>query len=246
MSSPSLPPPELLRRQAEWLAPARARLLRRAEIARRLNVLDLACGHGAVTPELIRRSGGRVVALDCSTSALASLSTDVSAAAIVCGNAEHLPFADQSFDLVFCQFALLWLKLPAALGEIRRVLTPGGVLAAIEPDYGGLIEYPPEMAARPLWLAALARADADPCVGRKLPGLLASAGFQVEVELLDRLLPPSPVRFELLAGLPLEPEESASLEKIQQADRSIDASLRVAHLPLFLIKAEVALPVAER
>ena len=56
--------------------------------------------------------------------------------------AERLPFADGAFDLVFCQFALLWLDAAAAVGEVRRVLSPGGVLAAIEPDYGGMIEHP--------------------------------------------------------------------------------------------------------
>ena len=71
---PICPSAELLRRQAAWLAPARARLLRRAEIARRRRVLDLACGPGTVVEELVQRSGGSVVALDCSRTALAAVS----------------------------------------------------------------------------------------------------------------------------------------------------------------------------
>jgi SAM-dependent methyltransferase len=239
MNSHSLPAADLLRQQAAWLAPARARLLRRAEIARRRRVLDLACGPGTVVAELVHRSGGSVVAIDCSRIALAAQPERLAGAAAVCGRAERLPFADGAFDLVFCQFALMWLDVAAVVREVRRVLAPGGALAAIEPDYGGLIEHPPEIALGELWLAALARAGADPCVGRKLPALLGAAGFDVSVHLLDQLVPPSPLRFELLGGLPLVESERAALERIQRIDARQGDSPRVVHLPLFLVTAEV-------
>ena len=238
MNHAALPSAELLDRQAAWLASARARLLRRAAVARRHNILDLACGRGAVTDELVRRGGGAVVALDCSQNALAEGSSHFAGAAVVCGNAEQLPLADGAFDLVFCQFALLWLDAPATVREIHRVLAPGGVLAAIEPDYGGLIEHPPEIVTRDLWLAGLARAGADPCVGRKLPGILAAAGFHVHVDLLDRLMPPSPLRFDLLGGLPLNDDEDRRLQQAVQADALLTDSSRAVHLPMFLILAE--------
>jgi SAM-dependent methyltransferase len=239
MNDYSLPPAELLAQQAAWLAPARARLLRRAEIGRRRNVLDLACGSGAVTDELALRSGGNVVAVDCSRTALADRPKSCPGAIFLRANAEQLPFADRTFDLVFCQFALLWLDAPTAARQIRRVLAPGGALVAIEPDYGGMIEYPPEIATRDLWLAALPRAGADPYVGRKLPSMLASLGFTVRVDLFDQLAPPSPLRFELLGGLPLMDAEIATLDRARQADRSLQGSSRVVHLPLFLVTASV-------
>ncbi len=62
--------------------------------------------------------------------------------------------------------------LASAIKEIYRVLQPKGMLVAIEPDYGGMIEYPPEIATGDLWIAALSRAGADPCIGRKLPSIL--------------------------------------------------------------------------
>ncbi|MDF1513348.1 MAG: hypothetical protein P1S60_06020, partial [Anaerolineae bacterium] len=58
----ALPPEALLVEQAEWLAPARRQLLRRAAIARRARVLDLGAGYCTVTPELVRRSDGQVIA----------------------------------------------------------------------------------------------------------------------------------------------------------------------------------------
>lgn len=212
-------------------------MLRRARIAGRRRVLDLACGHAAVTGELVRRSGGTVVALDRNLRALSAAGEPFAGAARICGDAARLPFADGSFDLVFCQLALMWLEASVVTGEIRRVLLPGGLLVAIEPDYGGMIEYPPQLAARDLWLAALARAGADPQIGRKLPGLAAAAGLEVRVGLLERLDCPLPARFDLLRGLPLTEAEKETLRRIETADAACADGDRVVHLPMFLITA---------
>jgi len=238
MYDASLPPPELLRRQSAWLAPARARLLRRAQIAGRRRVLDLACGTGAVTGELVRRCGGTVVALDRSLRALSAADAPFAEAVRLCSDAARLPFTQNSFDLVFCQFALIWLEARVVVEEVGRVLQPGGLLVAVEPDYGGMIEYPPEIAAGDLWRAALARAGADPQVGRKLPGLAAAAGLRVRVDLLERLDCPSPARFDLLRGLPLTDAERKALRRIEAADAACAECDRVVHLPVFLMTAE--------
>ena len=55
----------------------------------------------------------------------------------VCGNIESLPFADQSFDLLFSNLAMQWCNdLGAALTEFKRVLKPGALLqfATFGPD----------------------------------------------------------------------------------------------------------------
>ncbi len=238
--TPALPEPSLLQQQAEWLAPARGRLFRRAHIARRTRVLDLGAGSGAVTPELVRRSRGRVVALDRNLDALEVVGSEVPDAAPVGGDARRLPFRTASFDLVFVQLAFLWIApLDAALDEVVRMLAPGGALVALEPDYGGMIEHPPDVAAREIWVAGLTRAGADPRVARKLPDRLASRGLDVRVMLFSALFAADPARFDLLRGLPLAAEERAALSRIQEA-----AMVRrqpwgqIAHLPFFLILAE--------
>ncbi|MGA2059505.1 MAG: class I SAM-dependent methyltransferase [Thermoguttaceae bacterium] len=238
MNQYDLPSAELLRQQAEWLAPARARALRRAGIAKRRKVLDLACGFGAVTDELLRRSGGEVVALDCRQNAMVSDPQSFAGASRVCGDALHLPFADGAFDLVFCQFTFLWINARSAVKEIHRVLQPRGVLVAIEPDYGGMMEYPQEIATRDLWISALTRAGADPCIGRKLSSIMRQTDWKLEVDLLDRLMPPSPTRFELLEELPLINEEKTTLSRIKAADATMAASAKVVHLPMFIIIGE--------
>ena len=51
------------------------------------------------------------------------------------GDALHLPFEDQSFDLVTCQTVLIHLKEPkVAIQEMLRVLRPGGKILVAEPN----------------------------------------------------------------------------------------------------------------
>jgi ubiquinone/menaquinone biosynthesis C-methylase UbiE len=51
------------------------------------------------------------------------------------GLAEHLPFADSSFDLVTCQTVLIHVKEPkAVIAEMLRVTRPGGLLLVVEPN----------------------------------------------------------------------------------------------------------------
>lgn len=233
----SLPSADLLDQQARWLAPARARLLRRAAIAHCHAILDLGAGRGMVTPELIRRSSGLVYSLDLSHTALCEVEADPSLVRIA-GSAHYLPLADGRLDLVFSQFTLLWTgRLARSVAEIWRVLRPGGRLCAIEPDYPALIEHPPATAVAPIWLAALGRAGATADVGRRLPGLLQRQGFDVGVRLLDELRAPSPLRFAMLRELPLTPAEAAQTAAAADAAAALPDWQQVSHLPLFLVLA---------
>ena len=217
----------------------RQQLLRRVQIARKKRVLDLGAGYGAVTPELVRRSGGQVIALDCEVDALQSAKPAFEGSHRVGAHAAFLPFQTRTFDLVFSQLTLLWVSpLGKALDHIKRILIPGGALIAIEPDYQAMIEYPPEIVTRDLWCTGLSRAGADPSIGRKLPGLLTARGFDVHVGLFDTLYAPHPTRLDFLQDLPFTPEERQQLEQI-----TFEVTLRtqpwsqLAHLPFFLITA---------
>jgi SAM-dependent methyltransferase len=229
----------MLVQQVEWLAPARGRLLRQVGIARRKRVLDLGAGYGAVTGELVRRAAGPVVALDCAVAALREGVAAFAGAQRAGGDARRLPFADAVFDLVFTQLTLLWIQpVTCVLDEIHRVLRSGGTLVALEPDYGGMIEHPPEIAARELWLSALERAGADPLIGRALPGLLAARGFTVNVGLFESLYAPAMARFDFLRDLPLTAAEALALETIEtEALVRRSPWVQIAHLPFFLVTA---------
>jgi ubiquinone/menaquinone biosynthesis C-methylase UbiE len=101
-------------------------------------VLDVGCGTGNFTRDFARTVGpdGLTVGLDVSPTMLARAVRDTRAAALdeqtayVRGDAQDLPFVDQSFDAVCCFAALNLFAHPyAALDSFTRVLTRGGRLA---------------------------------------------------------------------------------------------------------------------
>jgi 2-polyprenyl-6-hydroxyphenyl methylase / 3-demethylubiquinone-9 3-methyltransferase len=97
-----------------------------------LRVLDVGCGGGLAAACLVQR-GARVVGLDLSQASLHVAARQTRrpgcpAAVFTCGRAEALPFADASFEIVWCTDVLEHLAdLPAAIAQMARVLKPGGL-----------------------------------------------------------------------------------------------------------------------
>jgi len=239
MGRADLPEPEPSRLLAQWLAGPRGRLLRRAQIGLRRRVLEVGCGHGHVTAELARRCPGEVIALDRDTSPARAAGV---VARLVQADARELALPSASCDLVFFQNVLLWVD-PAetAISEAARVLRPGGYLLAVEPDFGGMLEHPSEVALRDVWLRALAEADADPEVGRKLPGLCERAGLDVWVELQHLPRSADPAAARLLDDLPLSAVDRARVERVQRRlSQAAGTWEPFVHVPYFLIAATKA------
>lgn len=142
-------------------------------------VLEIGCGTGALLPDLQAISPGQIFGADLNLDHLA-LAGDVCPDCSLAGADVHqLPFADDSFDLVLCHYFLMWTGDPLhALAEMRRVIKSGGTLVAFaEPDYGGRIDYPLEFARiRELQSAGLAKAGANPIMGRQLQELFRASG----------------------------------------------------------------------
>jgi ubiquinone/menaquinone biosynthesis C-methylase UbiE len=92
------------------------------------------------------------------------------------GDAEHLPFDDSSFDTVICALALCSIPDPtAAIGEMKRVLVPGGRLLLL--DHIGST-WLPIYAAQRLLERITIRTAGEHFTRRQLPLVLA-AGFQI-------------------------------------------------------------------
>jgi SAM-dependent methyltransferase len=93
-----------------------------------LRVLDLCAGTGLATREL-RSRGARAVALDHGPVMLRVLRSRVAGVPAVVGDANRLPFAGGSLDLVTCAQAWHWLDRRTAPREVARVLRDGGAFA---------------------------------------------------------------------------------------------------------------------
>ena len=113
------------------------------------SVLDLGCGDGQLTERLIA-TGASVTGVDLSPEMLAAArSRGIDAHE---GSAESLPFADRSFDAVFSNAVLHWVRnQDTMMGEVRRVLKPGGRFVAEMAGHGNLA------AVRVAFMTVLAR-----------------------------------------------------------------------------------------
>lgn len=168
-------------RQADWTRSTRLWLYRQAGLGQAGAVLEVGCGTGVIAAELARVTSARVVGLDLDEASLAFAQRQESDVSYVCGDAQALSFPGGSFDVVVCHYLLLWVADPArAMREMARAVRPGGhVLACAEPDYGGRVDHPPELAALGrLQTEALRQQGADPEIGRRLGELFAAAGLR--------------------------------------------------------------------
>jgi SAM-dependent methyltransferase len=102
-------------------------------------VLDVGCGPGAMTAELVGRLGaGSVAAVDPSPPFVAAMAERFPAVELHKAPAEQLPFDDRSFDAALAELVVHFMRDPVVgLSEMARVTRPGGVVAACVWDHAG-------------------------------------------------------------------------------------------------------------
>jgi demethylmenaquinone methyltransferase/2-methoxy-6-polyprenyl-1,4-benzoquinol methylase len=124
-------------------------LVSQVEAAPGDTVLDVATGTGAVAIELVRSKACTVVGLDQSAEMLSEARRRVPPEVqLVEGSAERLPFADGAFDALTFTYLLRYVDDPGAtMGELARVVRPGGTIAGLE--FG----IPRNRLVRALWRA---------------------------------------------------------------------------------------------
>lgn len=134
-------------------------------------ILDVGCGPGTITADLAELvPHGSVTGVDFAETVLETARAHARGRGITnltyeAVDANALPYADGSFDVVFCHQVLQHVKDPVGiLKEMRRVAKPGGVVAAREADYKSFAWFPePEWLDR--WLE-LYRRVARACGGQ--------------------------------------------------------------------------------
>jgi SAM-dependent methyltransferase len=174
---------EQLGRQIGWLGGSWQWVLRNKVLngpdrpSGRPNALDVGCGPGLVMellsplmdiagtdidPVMVRKARDRGLN-------------------VVQGDAMALPFDDGAFDIVYCSFTLLWVRDPAKVIKEMTRASRRYVICLAEPDYGGRICCPQEVAELDGHLTASLREEgADPFVGGNLAQLMKGAGLTVE------------------------------------------------------------------
>ena len=101
--------------------------------------IDVGCGPGALTAELVRRLGPQAVAaVDPSEPFVAATGERFPGVDVSLAAAEHLPFPDGSFDTALAQLVVHFMADPiAGLKEMARVTRQDGVVAACVWDHAG-------------------------------------------------------------------------------------------------------------
>ena len=199
---------------AEVLGAVADRLLDRLDDTthRFATALDVG-GRGIVAPRL-RARGIATVSLELSPRMAGHDSP------VIVGDAEALPFAPASFDLVVANLSLHWITdLPGALIQLRQALRPDGLLLASVPALGTLAELRTALTAAELMVSGGASPRVSPFPG--LPdcaSLLQRAGFALPVVDGDAI--------ELLYADPL-----ALLRELRAAGEANAVTLRDRHIP---------------
>jgi SAM-dependent methyltransferase len=102
-------------------------------------VLDVGCGTGALTAELVRRLGpDAVAAVDPSEQFVAAAQERHPQVSVQQASAEQLPFADHAFDAALAQLVVHFMADPVVgLREMARVTREDGIVAACVWDHAG-------------------------------------------------------------------------------------------------------------
>jgi len=110
-----------------------------AAVAAGQRVLDVGCGPGALTAELVRRLGpAAVAAVDPSEPFVAAARERHPWVSVRRAAAEQLPFGDQAFDAALAQLVVHFMADPVGgLREMARVMRKHGVVAACVWDHAG-------------------------------------------------------------------------------------------------------------
>jgi SAM-dependent methyltransferase len=170
-----------LQAQVQALWPQERELIARYDLPADSAFLDVGCGTGEFELELARMwPTSSIIGLDVAPTLL-----DVARkrnighgnVAFYAASGAQLPFADETFDAVFCRHVLQAITNPAAvLDEMVRVLKPGGVLHLVPEDYGMVHDSSGARDVDRLWHAGWIEAGRntgiDLCIGRKLPAML--------------------------------------------------------------------------
>ncbi|KAH9851763.1 methyltransferase type 11 [Lenzites betulinus] len=156
-----------------------------------MSLLDIGCGPGTITADFATLlPEGHVTALEIPDSDVLdkarayAAERGVTNITFTTGNALALPFPDDTFDVVHAHQVLQHVGDPVQmLKEMRRVTKPGGIVAARDADFSGMIWYPDVEGLegwRQGYLKVTRANGGEPDAGRRLHVWAKAAGFSAQ------------------------------------------------------------------
>lgn len=166
--------------QSLWTAPIRNYLLSMAGAQSNSRILEVGCGTGVILEEIQGKYNLTCFGIDLDFSSLLFAKNKQCNDCLTVADAHHLPFPNQSFDITFCHYFLLWVRdKNRALQEMIRVTRSGGaIIAFAEPDHRARIDYPANLEEiGRLQNLSLINQGADIASGRKVAQLFNANGL---------------------------------------------------------------------
>ena len=226
-------------RQARCTKPWRLRLYRQAGLWQAHSILDIGCGTGVITKEIAEHTKGEVTGMDIDPAMIEQATLGVERVTWKVGDAHSLPFEQGRFDIVICNFLLLWVQDPEkVVREMMRVVKRGGVvLDTAEPDYGGRIDFPEGLDMGVTIGQALQQSGGDPYIGRKLRKLFVQAGLISEVGIITSLWDQAQVKKEFAdewSFWELLLKNSLSSQELNRRRKMAEEALRLGWYFIFM------------
>lgn len=171
-------------------------LIERFGLKADMNYLDCGCGPG----RLIERLKTHYPSLQCTGLEMDPILVEAAKlklkkrgyddCEVVQGTAEKPGLPEQSFDFITMRLVLEHVPDPVvALQSLRRLLKPGGRIFIISNDFENHTRTWPSVteldALYEAYCASRRNDNGDPCIGRRVPKLLAAAGFSVVTQQVE-------------------------------------------------------------
>jgi SAM-dependent methyltransferase len=152
-----------------------------------LDVLDAGCGVGSIALDLAPKiAPGRIVGIDADPEQIevarsTAAERKIENAEFHVASVYELPFEDETFDAAYANAVLMYVSdRVRALGEIRRVVRPDGLVAVSDDDLATVVISPerPELElGRRIFEMAVVHEGGNPRYSRHLRTLMLEAGF---------------------------------------------------------------------